>query len=106
MGPGPIGSPGAPPWTAQHPEAAYDKAGPAGGPPADAFRPNTGELSKETHGIRGGTSGLRTDAVLGAFDWELRHLALDDPGIGPQPPGGKDVLRVDHLIEHLLVQGA
>ena len=73
---------------------------------AGRFWPNTGELSIETHGIRAGTSGLRPDAVLGAFDWKLRHFALDDPGIGPQPPGGKDdVPRVEHLIEHLLVQG-
>ena len=66
--------------------------------------PNTGELGTKADGILGGTSGLRPDTVLGALDRELRHLALDDPRIGAEPPGWKDLFGVEHVSERLLVQ--
>src|SRR6266508_2233692 len=34
----------------------------------------------------------RPGAMVGTFDAEVRHLALDHPGEGPQPPGGQQPL--------------
>ena len=72
---------------------------------APGFSRNTAKLDTDADRLFGATGGLGPPTVLLTLDAELRHLALDDAGIGTQASRRQDVAGIEHISESLLAQG-